>query len=195
MRQSIPGRTAVCPEPAPIDLHWVAITNALIDFDLTPREFQLVIILLSYRWFEHSPIIPSVKTLAGRMRCSVRVVQYAMAGLVKKRLIERQYCYRPDGGQMSNLYVVGPALRPLLAPANPVDSAGGSEDQHTPMQDLADKRPQRNQMNGTSWSQDREHPKRAAENSRNSFSRSCVACAGAWHPADRCDVARGLVRT
>ena len=137
------------PVPGSPDLHYVAITNALIDFDLTPRQFQLVVTLLSYRWYPTSPIIPSVKTLAGRLRCSVRTVQYALRGLERKRLIERQHTFRPDGGQMSNVYLIGPALAPLLAEAS-TPSSGAV---HPPVQRSADKRPERKSPNGKSRSQ------------------------------------------
>lgn len=133
--------------------HWTPITDALIDFDLTPRQFQLVVTLLSYRWFDTSPIIPSVKTLAGRLRCSVRTVQYAMRGLVTRRLIEVRYTFRPDGGQMSNAYAIGPALAPLLAPLNGDAGAGASRPLHPPVQPLADKGFQRKDTNGTRGSQ------------------------------------------
>lgn len=137
----------------PTDLHYTRVTNALIDFDLTPRQFKLVVTLLSYKWWPSSPIIPSVKTLAGRMRCSVRTVQYAMRGLVSKRLIEVQYTFRPDGGQMSNVYVIGPALSPLLAPAGPDDSTASRSVLHPPVQALAHKRDERKETNGIKGSQ------------------------------------------
>ena len=136
-------------QPGSPDLHYVAITNALIDYDLTPRQFQLVVTLLSYRWFASSPIIPSVKTLAGRLRCSVRTVQYALRGLERKRLIERQHTFRPDGGQMSNVYLIGPALAPLLAEA----VTPSSDTLHPPVQRAAHKPNERNYPNGNSRSQ------------------------------------------
>jgi hypothetical protein len=154
---------AACPEPASTDLHYVAITNALIDFDLTPRQFKLAVCLLSYRWFETSPILPSVKTLAGRMRCSVRTVQYAMKGLIAKRLIEVQYTYRPDGGQMSNLYLIGPALVPLLAPVPTRDSTRPSAGLHQGVQPAASKGNERKDPKGTSRSQPRGRPAQSTD--------------------------------
>lgn len=129
--------------------HWTPITDALIDFDLTPRQFQLAVTLLSYRWRSTSPIIPSVKTLAGRMRCSVRTVQYALRGLVRKQMIEVQYTFRPDGGQMSNAYVIGSALAPLIAPV----STAASRPLHPPVQTVTHKGFQGKDMNGTRRSQ------------------------------------------
>jgi hypothetical protein len=145
------------------DLHYVNVTNALIDFDLTPRQFKLAVCLLSYRWFESSPILPSVKTLAGRMRCSVRTVQYAMRGLIAKRLIEVQYTYRPDGGQMSNLYLIGPALAPLLAPVPTRDSTRPSVVLHQGVQPLADKGNERKEPKGMKGSQPRGRPAQSVE--------------------------------
>lgn len=144
---------AAWQEPSPPDLHWTAITNALIDFDLTPRQFQVAVALLSYRWFKASPIIPSVRTLAERLRCSPRTIQYAIRGLVAKRLIVVQYCYRPDGGQMSNLFQIGPALEPLLAPVPGGDSVRSSDELRPPVQRLADKREEAKNTNRTNASQ------------------------------------------
>lgn len=143
MTTSLQATPRHCPD------HWAPITDALIDFDLTPRQFQLVVTLLSYKWRPSSPIIPSVKTLAGRMRCSVRTVQYAMRGLVRKRLIEVQYTFRPDGGQMSNAYVIGPALAPLVANV----SIAPSRPLHPPVQPAAHKGFQRKDTNGNRRSQ------------------------------------------
>lgn len=163
MSTNLSRPAAACPAPTSTDLHYVNITNALIDFDLTPRQFQLIVTLLSYRWWSTSPIIPSVKTLAGRMRCKPRTVQYAMKGLIAKGLIEVQYCYRPDGGQMSNLYQIGPALRPLLAPVPTRDSAASHETLRTPLQAPAYKPNERKEPKGIKGSQPRGRPAQSVD--------------------------------
>ena len=84
------------------------VVHALVE---SPREFQLVALLISYRWYPTSPIIPSVRTLADRLGCSQRTVRRTAAALEARGLLRRVERIADDQRQMSNEYVLcGPLL-------------------------------------------------------------------------------------
>lgn len=95
---------------------YTQIPRELHDLAESPREFELMAALLSFRWFPSSPIIPSVKTLAGMLRCSQRTVRRTAAGLETRGLILREERRAPDSRQMSNLFhLCGPLLALVAA--------------------------------------------------------------------------------
>lgn len=80
----------------------------------SPREYQLVALLISYRWYPSSPIIPSVRTLAGTLKCSERTVRRTVAGLEARGLVQRVERRSYDDRQMSNEYVLCNELLALV---------------------------------------------------------------------------------
>lgn len=99
--------------------HWqdrfVAVPAALHDLVVSPREYQLVALLLGYRWSADSLIYPSVRTLAARLGCSERTVQRTCAALEARGLLVREARYRDDSGQQSNCYHLAGALLALVS--------------------------------------------------------------------------------
>jgi DNA-binding transcriptional MocR family regulator len=89
---------------------WTSIPNALHALADTPREFQVMAALLSYRWYATSPIIPSVDTLAVQVGCSRRTIRRTVAALEARGLIRREERRASDTRQMSNAYVLCGAL-------------------------------------------------------------------------------------
>lgn len=113
MTESIQGALLHCPEG-----RYTRLPDALLS-ELSPREHQLVHALLSFRWFDDSPIFPRIATLAERVRCSTRTVQRTLRSLEGKGYLVTVARYRDesDGGQTSNQYAPGPLLMALLPPA------------------------------------------------------------------------------
>lgn len=103
-----------CPEG-----RYTKVPDAILS-DLTPREHQLVHLLLSYRWYEDSPIYPYVGTMATRLGCSKRTIQRTLRSLEAKDYLIVAARYRDlseddeHHGQTSNLYAPGPRLLALL---------------------------------------------------------------------------------
>lgn len=93
---------------------YTQIHDRLHDLADSPREFQLMALLLSYRWFPTSPIIPSVETLAGRLKCSPRTVRRTVANLEDRGLLQREERRALDTRQMSNEYVLCGELLALV---------------------------------------------------------------------------------
>ena len=95
---------------------WSKLPDALLGV-LTPREHQVIHLLLSYRWSDDALIYPSVRTMAKRLGCSERTIQRAIRGLERGGWIVVEARYRDDEGQQSNQYHPGPRLLPLLPAA------------------------------------------------------------------------------
>lgn len=109
------------PAAACLD-RFTQIPNSLHDLVDTPREFQLVALLLSYRWYSDSPIIPSVARLAVQLNCSERTVRRTAASLEARGLLMRAERRADDRRQMSNEYVLcGPLLTAVAAIPNTSD--------------------------------------------------------------------------
>jgi DNA-binding transcriptional MocR family regulator len=133
--------------------HWQESTytklpNALLS-ELTPREHQLVHALLSFRWFDDSPIRPFVATLAGLLKCHRRTVQRTLRSLEGKGYLVTVARYRQDsdGGRTSNDYAPGPLLLPLLPRADARDDAPTDQPRQTPMTSAPHRNTYRNQTN------------------------------------------------
>jgi hypothetical protein len=103
-----------------------------MQLDLTPREEQCVVRLLSHRR-NRSPIFPRIRVLAASMRCSERTVQRALAGLARKGVVTIVPRYRADDSQTSNLYVPGPVLAPLLSAADALVVGHPYDDRRPPV--------------------------------------------------------------
>lgn len=102
------------------DGRWTAIPNELHDLAETPREFQLMAALLSFRWYPTSPIIPSVETLASMLACSRRTVRRTVAALEARGYIRRIERRAADDRQLSNDYAL---CGPLLALVTTIEAA------------------------------------------------------------------------
>lgn len=135
--QSIQRSAAARPDATPTD-RYTRLPDAILGV-LTPREHQVLHLLLSYRWYGDSVIRPFVATMATRLGCSRRTVQRALRGLESKGYLVTVARYRDDsdGGQTSNAYAPGPLLLPLLPATN--DAPAGST-ARPPMTRAADKK-------------------------------------------------------
>lgn len=91
------------------------LPDTLLDV-LTPREHQVIHLLLSYRWTDDGAIYPSVPTMARRLGCSDRTIQRTIRQLEQRGYIVVVEQHRSDRSQQSNLYQPGPLLLPLLPP-------------------------------------------------------------------------------
>lgn len=123
--------TSSCPDPAPTD-RYTRLPDQLLA-DLTPREHQLVHLLLSYRWTEDALIYPRIGTLAARLRCSERTIQRTLRELERRGYLIIDAQYRDDQGQTSNLYRPGPLLVALLPPAGATAVTRRRDDHHPPV--------------------------------------------------------------
>jgi DNA-binding transcriptional MocR family regulator len=101
--------------PRPAIERFSQIPDGLHQLVASPREFQLVALLLSYRWTADAVIYPSVRTLAERLNCSERTVQRTCAALEARGLLVREYRHREDEGQTSNRYHLAGALLALVS--------------------------------------------------------------------------------
>jgi hypothetical protein len=100
----------------PTDSRYTKISRGLHAIVRTPRQYELAVALLEFRWFPDSPIIPSVKLLAETIRCSERTVRRTMAQMEADGTVRREERRAPDDRQMSNLYVLcGPLLALVTA--------------------------------------------------------------------------------
>ncbi len=111
---------------------YTRVPDAVMQLDLTPREEQCLVRLLSHRR-NGSPIFPRVRVLAGSMRCSVRTVQRTLRRLEAKWVIVAEARYRADDSQTSNLYVPGPVLRPLLTATDAMVVGRPCDDRRPPV--------------------------------------------------------------
>jgi hypothetical protein len=140
------------------DGRFTQISNALHDMVESPREFQFAALLMSYRWYPTSPIIPSVKTIAGKLKCSQRTVRRLAATFEARGWLKREERRAHDRRQMSNEYVL---CGPLLALVTDVEA---SRDQDTPPSwqgrrtDTAGKEHSGNQTNRTRQQNGRSTP-------------------------------------
>lgn len=188
MAQSIQGSLPHCPDPTDADRrNFVQIPRALHALAETPREYELLVALVEYRWYPTSPIIPSVSTLAETLRCSQRTVRRTAAALEARGLILREERRAADRRQMSNEYVL---CGPLLAAVTAVEAARDREE-HQPWQGrrtaVAGKREEwKNTKRTTRIQPGQTRPKAEADASgaRRSASR-CWVCPE-WHPLDAC---------
>ncbi len=94
---------------------FTSIPNVVHALVRSPREYQLVAALLSFRWYSSSPIIPSVKRLADMLDCGERTVRRTAASLEARGLIRRVERRAADTRQMSNLYEICGALLTAVA--------------------------------------------------------------------------------
>jgi DNA-binding transcriptional MocR family regulator len=105
---------------------YTRLPDALLDV-LTPREHQVIHLLLSYRWTDDALIYPSIRTMAARLRCSDRTIQRTIRQLEARGYLVVVPRFRADTGQQSNLYQPGPLLLPLLPPLGSDRDAGQRE--------------------------------------------------------------------
>lgn len=106
---------------------------------LTPRDHQVLHLLLSYRWFSDSTIRPYVGTMAERLGVCKRTVQRSLRRLELGGYLVTVARYRDESedgehhGQTSNLYAPGPLLLPLLPPLDTRDDGPPEQARRTPM--------------------------------------------------------------
>ncbi|HVQ45145.1 MAG TPA: hypothetical protein VMT30_09400 [Candidatus Saccharimonadia bacterium] len=112
--QNVSGSAPLCPDPFPTDSRYTQIPNGVHELVENARELQLVVHLLSFRWYPSSPIIPSVKTLAKAMKCSARTVRRTAERIESRGLLQRQERLAWDKRQMSNEYILCGALLALV---------------------------------------------------------------------------------
>lgn len=127
---------------------YTKLPDAVIDV-LTPREHQVLHLLLSHRWTDDGLIYPSVTTMAQRLRCSDRTIQRTIRQLEARGYIVVEAQHRVDKSQQSNLYRPGPMLLPLLPPLGDGSGAGQANDRHPPVTRVSGKRDSGNQQNRT----------------------------------------------
>ncbi len=121
--QNVSRSAAAWQEPLPLaDSRYTRISRGLHAIVKTPRQYELAVALLEFRWFPDSPIIPSVSLLAETMRCSVRTVRRTAAQMEAAGLVRREERRASDDRQMSNLYVL---CGPLLALVTAVEATAG----------------------------------------------------------------------
>lgn len=122
------------------------VVHSLVD---SPREYQLVSLLISYRWFSTSPIIPSVRTLADTMKCSERTVRRTVAALEERGLLKRIARHAEDTRQMSNEYVLCGGLLAAVSAVEAGTGRGGGHERRPSWSASAGKPDQRNYTNRT----------------------------------------------
>jgi hypothetical protein len=136
---------AACPDDG-----YTNQPNSVHSLVESPREYQLVSLLLSYRWFPTSPIIPSVTTLARTMKCSGRTVRRTVAALEARGLLARIERRAEDNRQMSNEYVLCGALLAAVSTVEASTGRGGGHDRRPSWSTVAGKSDQRKQSNRNS---------------------------------------------
>lgn len=119
MRDHSTGSASPCP-----DGRYTKVPNVLHALVASPREYQLVALLLSYRWFPSSPIIPSTKTLGETMGCSQRTIRRTVAALEHRGYIRREERRAQDNRQMSNQYILTGALLAAVTACDAADVQG-----------------------------------------------------------------------
>lgn len=157
---------------------YTSIPNALHGLADTPREFQVMAALLSYRWYLTSPIIPSVETLAVQVGCSHRTIRRTIAALEARGLLRREERRASDARQLSNEYVLCGAL---LAFVTRMEASRGQEERQAwpgGRSVPTAKGNERNQTNRSPGSQPRwSAPQRQGH---------CFGCGAAGHELDGC---------
>lgn len=144
MRDHTTASASPCPEG-----RFTAVPNVLHELVTSPREYQLVALLLSYRWYSTSPIIPSTATLADRLGCSRRTVRRTVAALEARGLVARVARRADDDRQMSNLYVLCGELASAVAAIEAGRDQGGGQAQPATRSAAPGKRYSGNQTNRT----------------------------------------------
>lgn len=144
MVSTLPQFAAACPDGT-----YTQIPNVLHDLVASPREYQLVALLLSYRWFPDSPIIPSTATLADRLGCSQRTVRRTVAALEARGLLARVARHAEDQRQLSNLYVLCGALLAAVTAVEAGRVQGGGHARSASRSGATSKTYSRNQTNRT----------------------------------------------
>ena len=136
---------SLCP-----DAGYTNQPNSVHSLVESPREYQLVSLLLSYRWYPTSPIIPSVTTLARTMKCSGRTVRRTVAALEARGLLARIERRAEDNRQMSNEYVLCGALLAAVTTVEAGTVRGGGHDRRPSWSAASGKTNQRKQPNRNS---------------------------------------------
>lgn len=147
----MPHRTpsaSLCPDTS--HTNQPNVVHDLVD---SPREYWLVSLLISYRWFSTSPIIPSVRTLADKMKCSERTVRRTVAALEARGLLYRVERRAEDSRQMSNEYVLCGALLAAVTAVEASTGRGGGHERRPTLSAAAGKPNQRKQSNRTGRSE------------------------------------------
>lgn len=141
-----------------LDTSYTNQPNIAHDLANTPREYQLISLLISYRWFSTSPIIPSVSTLAERMKCTERTVRRTVAALEARGLLYRVERRAEDSRQMSNEYVLCGELLAAVTAVEASTGRGGGHERRPTLSAAAGKPDQRKQSNRTARSERRPAP-------------------------------------
>lgn len=144
MSSNLSRPASLCPDDS-----YTNQPNIVHDLADTPREYQLISLLISYRWFSTSPIIPSVSTLAGRMKCSERTVRRTVAALEARGLLYRVERRAEDSRQMSNEYVLCGELLAAVTAVEASTGRGGGHERRPTLSAAAGKPDQRKQANRT----------------------------------------------
>jgi DNA-binding transcriptional MocR family regulator len=105
--------------------HYTQIPLIVHELAETSREYELMAALISFRWHPWSPIIPSVETLRGMLRCSARTIRRTAARLEARGYILREERRAGDNRQLSNVYHL---CGPLLAAVTRIEDDRVQED-------------------------------------------------------------------
>jgi DNA-binding transcriptional MocR family regulator len=127
---------------------YTRLPDALLSV-LSPREHQVIHLLLSYRWTDDALIYPSVPTMAARLGCSERTIQRTAHELERRGYLIIEARYRDDQGQCSNVYHPGPLLVALLSSAGGMPVTRRRDDHHPPVTRAAYERDSGNQKPST----------------------------------------------
>ncbi len=153
MQQSIQRSGVPCPDAT--YTNQPNIVHSLVD---SPREYQLVSLLISFRWFSTSPIIPSVRTLADTMKCSERTVRRTVAALEARGLLYRVERRADDLRQMSNEYRLCGALLAAVTTVEANTGRGGGHERRPTLSAAAGKPDQRKNTNENSLRERQSRP-------------------------------------
>jgi hypothetical protein len=171
MRDSIHGAPPHC-----LGDRYTKLPDALLSV-LSPREHQLVHLLLSYRWKPDSPIYPFVGSMAKRLGWSVRTVQRTLRRLEAKGYLVTTPDFRAtDKGQTANRYAPGPLLLPLLAPVDVDPGAPADQPGRPPVTAPTHKRKEQKQTTKD----------RKGTGLKGYQDRRCRRCQGHGRHCDRC---------
>lgn len=155
--QSAPPR----PSGTPLeDVRYTQIANQLHDLVESPREFQYAALLISYRWYPTSPIIPSVKTLAKKLKCSVRTVRRLAATFESRGWLRRVERIAPDKRQMSNDHVLCGELLALVTAVEARSDRDAGQEWQGRRSNMAGKKDDRNNTNRRTHQNGRSTPPR-----------------------------------
>jgi DNA-binding CsgD family transcriptional regulator len=82
---------------------------------LTPDEMNVLLQIISHRWFAGSDPHPSKETIAERMGKHPRTVQAYLTSLERKGFLRRVQRYKPHKGQDTNGYDLSGLIQKLNA--------------------------------------------------------------------------------